>query len=361
MSTLGERFASRATTGFDYARLLLALAVVLWHTFPVTMSTEALMPYVDQPIMVLVRVILPMFFALSGFLVSSSLERAPNLGVFLWHRVLRIFPALTVEVLLSALILGPLLTTVSLAAYFTHREFFQYMVNIIGWIHFRLPGVFIANPVSGIVNSSLWTVPSELECYITISILFLIGFTKRARLLAATYVVAAAVLTWHQVHSGAPLWFNVDKFNLTLSFVAGMVVYRFRNALPGGFAVAIAAFGLACCMLYFPNAQYLASFPAAYAIAAFGCNRMWRPKLVFGGDYSYGLYLYAYPIQQTVVHLIGPGRFFETLALSLLAMVCFAVFSWHVIEKRILVFKDAFPAIARWARRSVPIRRASPA
>ncbi|WP_294253424.1 acyltransferase [uncultured Sphingomonas sp.] len=360
MTSLGERFAARATTGFDYARLVLALAVVLWHTFPVTMSTEALLPHVHEPIMVLVRVILPMFFALSGFLVSSSLERAPNLGVFLWHRVLRIFPALTVEVLLSALILGPLLTTVSLATYFTHREFFQYMVNIIGWIHFRLPGVFLDNPVSGIVNSSLWTVPSELECYITISVLFLIGFTKRPKLLAATYILAVALLTWRQMATGAPLWFNVDKFNLTLSFVAGMVVYRYRHALPGGFAVAFAAFAVACLLLYFPNAQYVASFPAAYAIAAFGCNRMWRPKLLFGGDYSYGLYLYAYPIQQTVVHLIGPGKFFETLGLSLLAMVCFAVFSWHVIEKRILVFKDAFPAIARWARRPSLTRRTIP-
>ncbi|MET3710272.1 peptidoglycan/LPS O-acetylase OafA/YrhL [Sphingomonas trueperi] len=361
MKSLGERFAARATTGFDYARLFLALAVVLWHTFPVTMSTEALMPYVDQPIMVLVRVILPMFFALSGFLVSSSLERAPNLGVFLWHRVLRIFPALTVEVLLSALILGPILTTVSLAAYFTHREFFQYMVNIIGWIHFRLPGVFLDNPVSGIVNSSLWTVPSELECYITISVLFLIGFTKRPKLIAVTWIVAMGILTWHQVATAAPMWFNVDKFNLTLSFVAGMMVYQFRHALPGGFVVALGAFAVACLLLYFPNAQYVASFPAAYAIAAFGCNRMWRPKLIFGGDYSYGLYLYAYPIQQTVVHLIGPGKFFETLALSLLAMVCFAVFSWHVIEKRILVFKDSFPAIARWARRPTLLRRPSAA
>jgi peptidoglycan/LPS O-acetylase OafA/YrhL len=111
-------------------------------------------------------------------------------------------------------------------------------------------------------------------------------------------------------------------------------------------------------MLYFPSGQYAASFPAAYAIAAFGCNRMWRPKLIFGGDYSYGLYLYAYPIQQTVVHLIGPGKFFETLGLSLLAMVCFAVFSWHVIEKRILVFKDDFPAIVRWAQLSSFPRRA---
>ncbi len=309
------------------------------------------MLYVNRPVMVLVRVILPMFFALSGFLVSSSLERAPNLGVFLWHRVLRIFPALAVEVLLSALFLGPLLTTVSLSAYFSHREFFQYLVNIIGWIHFRLPGVFIANPVSGIVNSSLWTVPSELECYITISVLFLAGFTKRAPLLVATYVIAAAVLTWHQIATGAPFWFNVDKFNLTLSFVAGMVVYRFRYVMPGGGAVAIGAFAVACLLLYFPNTQYVASFPAAYAVAAFGCNRMWRSKLVFGGDYSYGLYLYAYPIQQTIVHLIGPGKFFETLGLSLLAMVCFAVFSWHVIEKRILVFKDSFPSIVRWVRR----------
>lgn len=357
MVSLGERFAAKATAGFDYARLFLALAVVFWHTFNVTYGIDVLRPFIHQPVMVLVRVILPMFFALSGFLVSSSLERSPSLAVFLWHRVIRIFPALTVEVLMSALVLGPLVTTVALSAYFSDSQFYAYLLNALGIVHFVLPGVFLDNPVPGMVNGSLWTVPAELECYIAISILFLVGLTRRRALLVACYVAAMIALTGYQIYVNKPMFFMVGTYTLTMSFVAGMIVYQYRDTLPGGFGMGVAALCVACVLLYFRDTQILATLPAAYAIAAFGCLKPPRSKLLFGGDYSYGLYLYAYPIQQTVVHLIGPGHFVATLFLSLLGMACFAVFSWHVIEKRVLTFKHSLPTILAQFRAILPMAR----
>lgn len=357
--SLGDRFAAKATAGFDYARLFLALAVVFWHTFNVTYGIDVLRPYIHEPIMVLVRVILPMFFALSGFLVSSSLERSPSLAVFLWHRVIRIFPALTVEVLMSALVLGPLVTTVTLSAYFSDSQFYAYLMNALGIVHFVLPGVFLENPVPGMVNGSLWTVPAELECYIAISILFLIGLTRRPKLLLGCYLAVVVALTLYQIHVNKQMFFMVGTYTLTTSFVAGMIVYQFKHRLPGGLVPAVLSLALACVLLYFRDTQIIATLPAAYAIAAFGCLKPPRSKLLFGGDYSYGLYLYAYPIQQTVVYLIGPGKFLATFVLSVLAMACFAVFSWHVIEKRVLTFKHSLPAILAYLRGLLPIVRSS--
>src|SRR4029077_15672800 len=86
----------------------------------------------------IVRLILPMFFALSGFLVAGSLERSRTLLMFLALRVIRIFPALSVEVLLSALILGPIFTSISFKSYFSSSEFWEYFLNIVGHVHFRL-------------------------------------------------------------------------------------------------------------------------------------------------------------------------------------------------------------------------------
>src|SRR5258708_3061988 len=111
--TIGRRILESTgnTSGFDYLRLILAFSVLGWHTIPLCYGKEFAAQVLAGPIGNLVRLVLPMFFALSGFLVAASLERSSSLRVFLGLRGLRILPALTVEVLLSALILGPLLTT----------------------------------------------------------------------------------------------------------------------------------------------------------------------------------------------------------------------------------------------------------
>lgn len=111
-----------------------------------------------------------MFFGLSGFLVAGSAKRL-DLKNFLLNRSSRIFPALIVEIVLSALVLGPLVTTYPLAKYFTGLHFYTYFLNIFGVVQLKLPGVFLNNPVAEVVNSSIWTVPLEMGCYALISLL----------------------------------------------------------------------------------------------------------------------------------------------------------------------------------------------
>jgi hypothetical protein len=93
---------------------------------------------------------------------------------FLTLRAVRIFPALFCEVTISALILGPMLTTFSLQKYFSDLKFYTYFLNVIGRIHYYLPGLFLDNPFPQNVNNQLWTIPFELECYIAITILALL-------------------------------------------------------------------------------------------------------------------------------------------------------------------------------------------
>ena len=123
--------------------------------------------------------VLPIFFALSGFLVAASLVRTRSMPIFLGLRGLRILPALLVEITLSALLLGPLLTGFSLRDYYTGTEFFQYFLNCIGYIHYHLPGVFLTHPVPRTVNGSLWTVPYEAKCYLALAALAILGLSKR--------------------------------------------------------------------------------------------------------------------------------------------------------------------------------------
>ena len=164
-------------TGFDYLRLILALSIIVWHSITICYGPLAEAYFWTGPPRPIVYLLLPSFFALSGFLVAGSLERH-NVLEFLTLRITRIFPALAVEVLISALVIGPLLTTVTWRAYFSSYEFRSYLLNLLGNIHFFLPGLFIDNPTPKYVNAQLWTVPIELYCYVFLTASAMFGIVK---------------------------------------------------------------------------------------------------------------------------------------------------------------------------------------
>ena len=166
-------------SGFDCLRIALAISVMVWHSPANSYGPDG--EYLVRGGLIgwpLTLCILPSFFALSGFLVAGSLARNTLPG-FLTLRALRIVPALAVEVTLSALMIGPLVTTLPLWHYFSDREFIHYFLNIGGDIHYFLPGVFNDLPLPQYVNLQLWTVPWELTCYIAIVVAATLGIIRR--------------------------------------------------------------------------------------------------------------------------------------------------------------------------------------
>ncbi len=113
-------------------RLVLAVLIVCWHSVVTSYGLAVQTVASSAPWRPLVAVLLPAFFTLSGFLVAGSLERSKTVGMFVALRALRIYPALAIESLIAALILGPLLTTAPLAAYFSDHDFHLYFLNILG-------------------------------------------------------------------------------------------------------------------------------------------------------------------------------------------------------------------------------------
>lgn len=148
--------------GFDTLRLVLAIAVILWHCVPLTQGETDRM--LATPVWVWIYTIIPVFFALSGFLVTGSALRL-TLGKFAASRILRIVPALAVDTLVTILIIAPLVTTVSLSEFYSSSETWHYLLNMIGEIRYTLPGVFEDNPYTEVVNGSLWTIRPELAYY----------------------------------------------------------------------------------------------------------------------------------------------------------------------------------------------------
>ena len=150
--------------GFDSLRVILSLLVMLVHSVPIATGLASF-SYRENWLRYGVFAILPMFFGLSGFLVTGSAERVKSSLKFFLQRAFRLIPALTVEVLISAIILGTLVTTLPLKEYFTHYQFWAYFGNIIGDVHFELPGVFKDNPLPDGVNGNMWTLRPEYYCY----------------------------------------------------------------------------------------------------------------------------------------------------------------------------------------------------
>ena len=341
--TIGQLYDAGQTAGFDYLRIFLSVAVLCIHSFAVSYGKEGENFLFAPPLRGIITMVLPAFFALSGFLVCGSLVRTPNIVKFLTLRVIRLVPALGVEVILCAVVLGSIFTTLPLSDYFRHGEFRSYFSNIIGHIQFLLPGVFRDNPFFQAVNVSLWTVPYELECYLALTVLAVFGLLRRkAFLLAAVSVALVGIFVRDFLRGGAelPVDGSLPGRILVLSFLAGVVLFVYRDHVIISGRHTLAALVVSFVMLNLPYAPYFAVPVIGYATVGAGLSNVKSNSLLLSGDYSYGIYLYAFPIQQTIAHLFPMLReWYFNIALALPITCLFAAFSWHAVEKHALKLK----------------------
>jgi peptidoglycan/LPS O-acetylase OafA/YrhL len=314
-------------------RLLLAIGVICFHTAVTSYGADAQTRLQYSLWWEPFGLILPMFFALSGFLVAGSLERCKTLFMFLGLRAIRILPALAVEIFISALILGPLFTTESTRAYFSAPEFHDYFLNILGDIHYHLPGVFTSNP-NDAVNGQLWTVPYELICYIVIAGLALVGAVRDRRKLLAALAMFYVLQIGHTIIH--PRHFNglATGWSLVMMFLAGITLYRYRDTVPWNQKLALVSLALGLVLIAVPNGDRFEALPLAYVTVYLGLLNPRRHRLLLSGDYSYGLFLYGFPIQQACVALgFARGSWYFNLAAAIPATFAVAVISWWLIEK----------------------------
>jgi peptidoglycan/LPS O-acetylase OafA/YrhL len=231
------------TIGFDFLRLFLALLVFyshsgwilgnIGHATPDAVVFTSLneVSGVRSIKHTLYAMVVPMFFALSGFLVAASAQRNRDVKVFLAHRGLRIFPALTVEIFLSALVLGPVFTYLSLSQYFTSEVFFRYFGNIFGFVAFYLPGVFEKNPVDGVINTNLWTLPSEFYCYLILSVLMMSGILWKKTIFSILFALTTVYLLVHNLVLDKSI-LNGEHFHayfVVYYFIVGVMFFVWRN------------------------------------------------------------------------------------------------------------------------------------
>ncbi|WP_407148485.1 acyltransferase family protein [Bradyrhizobium sp. ORS 86] len=322
--------------GFDYMRIALAASIIGLHSLNVTLGLGRALE-ISSTVRIGVAMILALFFALSGFLVTASLLRCRSLISFLGLRVLRIAPALAVETTLSAVIIGSLFTELPLARYVADPKFHAYFFNIVGDIHYELPGVFLRNPLPDLVNAQLWTVPYELWCYVILALLAVstICFNRVAYLVFL--VIAQIGLAGYDIYRWDEVPIQLRPYLLVFCFLAGVGFYLWRDRVPFNRTACLLALVLCAAAMATGRGDALAPVPAAYVACYLGLMNPRRSWIVSSGDYSYGLYLYGFVIQQCVATFGAPVQhWYLNLSISLPIAFGVAVASWHLVEKHAL-------------------------
>ena len=329
------------SNSFGFLRLVLAVTVIVSHTWPLGgFGTDPGRPENNVGILAVEG-----FFALSGFLIAASGTRT-TVGRFLWHRLLRIFPAYWIALLAVAGIFAPIVWHAShgLRDYpFASPSPIGYLVNnlLLGNLQVGIGDTLAANPYPTLWNGPLYTLSYEFSCYLLIALL-MAGRLLGARLVGA---MVAACWAWLQlIESGTLGAFDDRQAKFTLCFLVGALVYLLRDRL----------------LTRSPWIPLLALVVSAVSYATVGFMQVGVPALAYlviwagtvlplrgvgrRADISYGLYIYGWPMQQVAAHF-GADRLglIPYFAIVLAATAGLASASWFLVESRALARKNDDP------------------
>jgi peptidoglycan/LPS O-acetylase OafA/YrhL len=356
---------SGKNNNYNLIRILAALAVLVGHSFALLKQPEPL----GQDLGISMgSIAVDLFFIASGFLVTGSLLQRQNLREYLLARALRIYPALLIVVLLSVFVLGAVFTSLPLASYYSHPQIYYYLhkcLTLVTGAAYYLPGVFENNPYKGALNGSLWTMVYEVKMYIFLAIFWaichvwktqgLLLFRRLIVLLAAGAGIFSLVHYFSSAEHGPAdglffMFFSGAAYAVLKDRVilSARVFWSLCLALLGSAMLSQSAFFLVYQFSLAYILFYLAYVPAGFI-----------RKYNTLGDYSYGVYIYAFPVQQSVIALFPEISVATLTALSVSLTLLLAIFSWYLIEQPALALKGRFVA-SRQSARSVAVHPAPP-
>jgi peptidoglycan/LPS O-acetylase OafA/YrhL len=338
---------------FDFLRFVLASLVVFYHCFPLLYGQQGAAHHTLEPTAQYgAEIAVDFFFIISGYLITNSWERSQKAGSFLRKRILRIFPAFICSSLFCALLAGPM--GAANRADYWHAlnlpKFFAYLVVFVSPV---IPPTFQNLPLPFAVNNCFWTLRYEFECYLLVLLFGLMGLTRKRSVVLGAFGVLLLVnavqnlwkpiLPFREYHLiGNPsYWCRLLPF-----FVAGMVSYLYRHEIRRSrilFVVSVLLI-VVTAIFYPPLYEVLLPVCGAYATLFFAFTQRIRlQKFARYGDFSYGIYVYGFPIQQLIVlyygdHLTVPTFFAVAFTLTLLTAIC----SWLLIERPSLRLKPSF-------------------
>ena len=334
---------------FNLIRFIAATLVLISHSFALLYGSSAFEPLKSTLGMTLGQIAVDIFFITSGFLISQSYLNRKSLTQFIFSRLLRIYPALIVAVIFCVFIVGTFFSQHSLTDYFSNLQTLRYLVRnfiVVLGVEHRLPGVFETLPIKNAVNGSLWTLPYELWMYISLVLAYYLAnkvsslSTKITsnNLIVIIFGIAFILNIWYQFYPSILKTY----LHLFTMFFCGVTFFLLKNS------IILSHKGMLLCIFLLTTLasnQELLRIPYPICLAYLIFYLAYIPtgsvrQFNKFGDYSYGMYIYAFPLQQSIVSLVQNISIGNFVFLSIVSTLALAVLSWHVIEKRALKLKS---------------------
>ncbi len=348
---------------FDVLRLLLAMVVIFSHSYVVYHGTSHdIEPYmkINNNTSDFGSVAVNWFFIISGFLITGSIKNSASLKDYFVKRVLRILPGFTVAFLISIFLFGPLGSLKAVDIFDNIKNYFAHVAfktNLIKLTTLQAPKVgagFEGTPLPKLLNEPLWTIQFEFICYLFVPVLALLRVFRIKWIAILLFLVAFALMLFQKFGS----FFQFDPYykapffgdpyylpRFFTYFLSGTCFYIYRHRMPRNSIIMVISLALVLFasfqgkMLHIvmPTAgSYILFYIAFHPLINYS-------KFASKGDFSYGVYLYAWPIQQLLMYYLSdhiePLTLFGMATLITLAM---AFLSWHLVEKRFLQLKNKY-------------------
>ena len=338
--TLGMSATGR-DNNLNLLRAVAATGVLVSHAWPIALGEGTVQPLERLTGFTLGTLCVYVFFVVSGFLIAGSWSRRPDPVRFTLARALRLMPGLAVSLVLVAVVMGPLVTDLPPAAYVADSRVWSFLARnvTLAFPQYTLPGVFEGNPYPT-VEGSIWTLVHEALCYAGVLGAGLTGLMAPRRLPFALVTFAVAWVALAAAPGIVPGRL-ADLHGLSLPFAFGMAAWALRDRLPLSGWLAAAGLLAALAVSRLEPSGAGSALPHAAWCAALGYGALWAAYVPGGrmrlynrlGDYSYGIYIYAFPLQGLAVWLFGPMGPWANIAIALPMTIVPSVLSWHLVER----------------------------
>lgn len=332
---------------FDFLRLLFACFVIITHSYTLSGSEKAdFLCQISNGYLTFSYFGVKGFFVISGYLIFQSFQRSESVTNYMWKRILRLFPALIVVLLLTVLLV-PLVYESNIPI-LKNREFLTYFPNnlILYRNQYHIAGVFESNPYKSSINGSIWTIAYEFTMYLLLALLFVFKkkelFLKWTLILLFSLLVVANIYFYEDFEKINFILNGLNLIDLSCFFIGGSLlsifkIENFRNKK----LMLLMTLGALILSIYFDFYNFSKHIILPFLFLLIGLIPV---KYVYDvgnkiGDLSYGIYLYGFPIQQTLMYFFK-FNYFELIIFSLPISIFFAYFSWNIIEKKALSFKN---------------------
>jgi peptidoglycan/LPS O-acetylase OafA/YrhL len=329
----------RASNSYDFVRFCAASAVLVSHHFALSRLPEPLVPgYGDNLGVLGVQV----FFCLSGFLICRSLQKSTDWAQFTSARFLRIFPNLTFS--LTATSVATLIWYSNYSHISKHAKFIVgNLLMFFRGVTYVIPGVFEDAKATPAINGPLWSLPFELWLYVLLFLFFLLGRRRSGFFILVAAIVLSVVWGATPAIGDVAIGpFDSFQFSRLGSFFMSGALLAICWPHIESYAVPIGAAALLAIFLIhsvFPINTIFHSLAVAATVIGIGNSKSmaWFSR---GGDASYGMYIFAWPLQQFSLLLIG--SFWLSMTVAFLATTALGYATWHTFEKRAMSFRRTF-------------------